>query len=231
MAKISLTIDADDVADFLETLQAMPAGVSLATVQEFTATPVDPGDVIEEPEHKPIVSEEPVSDNPIDEQVAAAADLPEFDSTGLQYDERIHATPASLTTKGVWRKKRGVTNEEFDEIAAQLRTPASEAEQAALDPGTFDAAAQAAGDVAPTPSTLPPMPQTDEPAPEPGTIDVSSEDIFAAVAQAMGGEKPKPNTFIKEICDKCEIAQLAEITNDADALGRVALFLREQGVL
>lgn len=45
-----------------------------------------------------------------------------LDKTGLQWDDRIHSTPATLTTKQVWRAKRGVTDKALiAQVEAELR--------------------------------------------------------------------------------------------------------------
>src|SRR5690606_17225438 len=43
---------------------------------------------------------------------AADAGAPDFDSAGLPWDERIHASSRATVADGTWRKKRGVSPEE-----------------------------------------------------------------------------------------------------------------------
>lgn len=50
----------------------------------------------------------------------AAAPVPERDAEGVPYDTRIHSSPATLTDKGVWRKKRGVDEITTNRIKAEL---------------------------------------------------------------------------------------------------------------
>lgn len=69
---------------------------------------------------------------------------PAADSTGLPYDSRIHSDPPTLTDKGVWRKRRGVTKEQVTTVEAELR-------QRMLT----SAPAPATGAVAPTPVDRP----------------------------------------------------------------------------
>ena len=47
------------------------------------------------------------------------------DNTGLPHDARIHSTPAVITTKGVWRAKRGVDKQLVAQVEAELRGAAS----------------------------------------------------------------------------------------------------------
>lgn len=48
-----------------------------------------------------------------DENSDADAPAGALDKNGLPHDDRIHSTPAKLTTKGVWRAKRGVDDAAF----------------------------------------------------------------------------------------------------------------------
>ena len=73
------------------------------------------------------------------------------DSTGLPHDARIHSTPAVITTKGVWRAKRGVDKQLVAQVEAELRGADTPAEQ----PDTPPAAPTAPAPVTPG---LPAMP-------------------------------------------------------------------------
>ena len=79
---------------------------------------------------------------------AAAALIPpasgvELDSTGLPWDERIHASTKTKTQKGVWTARRGVNDEAFiKSVEAELRaTVQSAAPLAQTLPGIAAAAA------------------------------------------------------------------------------------------
>jgi hypothetical protein len=45
----------------------------------------------------------------------------ELDTNGLPYDDRIHSGSRSKTDKGVWTKKRGVSEADFNRISTELR--------------------------------------------------------------------------------------------------------------
>ena len=76
------------------------------------------------------------------------------DSTGLPHDARIHSTPAVITTKGVWRAKRGVDKQLVVSVESELRGADTTAEQPpAEQPATPPAAAPA-----PVAPGLPAMP-------------------------------------------------------------------------
>lgn len=81
-----------------------------------------------------------------------------LDKNGLPWDERIHSTPAKLTTKGVWRAKRNVDAGLVAQVEAELRARAAAPVSTAPQPQ--------ATPVQPTPAPAPaPMPQPAAPAP------------------------------------------------------------------
>jgi hypothetical protein len=46
---------------------------------------------------------------------------PKLDKSGLPWDERIHSGSKGFTGDGLWRRKRGVSDSEYDGVTAQLR--------------------------------------------------------------------------------------------------------------
>lgn len=53
---------------------------------------------------------------------AEDAGAPDFDSSGLPWDERIHASSRATISDGTWKKKRGVSPEEVAAVEVELRT-------------------------------------------------------------------------------------------------------------
>ena len=43
-----------------------------------------------------------------------------FDKEGLQWDERIHSSNRKLTAKGVWQRRKNITDEYYNEIKNEL---------------------------------------------------------------------------------------------------------------
>jgi len=56
---------------------------------------------------------------------AAPSSPANVDKDGLPHDPRIHSTPATLTDKGVWRKKRGVTADQVASVTSELKAIAA----------------------------------------------------------------------------------------------------------
>ena len=66
-----------------------------------------------------------VAPTPIMPEVCAAAPTvpgePEFDSSGLAWDERIHSAQRGTTNDGKWRKRRNVDDAVYNAVEAELR--------------------------------------------------------------------------------------------------------------
>ena len=71
-------------------------------------------DEIITPSNAPIfVSTEEIVEEPI-------GDTMDFDKEGLPWDERIHSSNHKLTAQGVWQRRRGVTDEVYNAVKAEL---------------------------------------------------------------------------------------------------------------
>lgn len=62
----------------------------------------------------------PVPAAPAETPAVNAAQPPQVDKNGVPWDGRIHSTPAKLTTKNEWKKKRNVTAELTAQVTAEL---------------------------------------------------------------------------------------------------------------
>ena len=50
-------------------------------------------------------------------------DVLTLDKEGLPWDERIHSSNHQMTSKGVWQRRRGVSDVEYNRIKAELQIP------------------------------------------------------------------------------------------------------------
>ena len=71
-------------------------------------------DEIVTPSNAPVV----VSTDDITEE--PTGDTTDFDKEGLPWDERIHSSNHKLTGQGVWQRRRGVTDEVYNSVKAEL---------------------------------------------------------------------------------------------------------------
>lgn len=122
----------------------------------------------------------------LDDDVAVSAAVPELrtddddeiqptgelDSTGLPWDERIHASTRTQTAKGVWKKRKGVDEATTAAVENELR--ARDSLPVPLPVGIPVAPPVAAPMPVPAPApapipTIPLLPQADAPMPAPAT--------------------------------------------------------------
>lgn len=52
--------------------------------------------------------------------VEASDETINFDKDGLQWDERIHSSNKKLTAKGVWQRRKNITDEYYEQIKNEL---------------------------------------------------------------------------------------------------------------
>lgn len=64
----------------------------------------------------------PVNAAPVNTESVAPANPANVDKNGLPWDARIHSNPATLTSKGVWRAKRGADDATVAKVEAELRS-------------------------------------------------------------------------------------------------------------
>lgn len=68
-----------------------------------------------------VLTDEPIV--PVEEPVLHG---PTYDKNGLPWDERIHSSNHKMTDKGVWQRRRGITDIEFERVKNELLGLASE---------------------------------------------------------------------------------------------------------
>lgn len=71
-----------------------------------------------------IASVSPAPEDDDDGEVSANDVTGKLDSEGLPWDERIHSSNKKTTAKGVWVKRRGVDQQTYDAVVAELKNPA-----------------------------------------------------------------------------------------------------------
>lgn len=110
LQKILAAIDTDPLAVIDKPTTAVAAPVQTAPVV------ITEGPLVE--------AVAPVQQPVMPEVVAAAPTIagePEFDSSGLAWDERIHSKQKGQTNDGKWRKQRGVDENYYKQVEAELR--------------------------------------------------------------------------------------------------------------
>lgn len=88
-----------------------------------------------------------------DDAGGTAAPAGTLDSTGIPHDARIHSEPGVITTKGVWRKKRGVADTLVASVTAELKARAGSVAQPPV--ATTPPPLSAPGTLTPPPAAAP----------------------------------------------------------------------------
>lgn len=57
------------------------------------------------------------------ESIESVNDVLTLDKEGLPWDERIHSSNHQMTAKGVWQRRRGITDEEYNRVKNELLAP------------------------------------------------------------------------------------------------------------
>ena len=115
---VQITITGDHATDVLSELQ------TLSSVLNSSPEPT----VARVPDVEPEVTENPVAveDSPTEAPLTAADVSKGVDADGLEWDERIHSGNEKMTAKGVWTRRRGVQDAQFDKIVAQIKAGKTE---------------------------------------------------------------------------------------------------------
>lgn len=138
-------------------------------------------DEVVTPSNAPVVvSSEEVINEP-------TGDTMEFDKEGLPWDERIHSSNHKLTAQGVWTRRRGITDEVYNSIKAELL-----GKWEAAEPVTEDAPV-----VAPAPISAPVQAPVVAPAPVQAFVPVQQPQapVVAPAPVAPAPAAPAQSTF------------------------------------
>lgn len=111
--KLTAAIEANTAALLAQQITTVASVAPVAAVAPAAIAPVAAV--------APVVGNEPLAVVPTAEPVAAGATVAlELDKTGVPWDDRIHSTPKKLTTKGIWGRRRNLTDEQFNTVHAEL---------------------------------------------------------------------------------------------------------------
>lgn len=154
-----------------------------------------------------------------------------FDAEGLQWDERIHSSNRKLTAKGVWQRRKNITDEYYNQVKNELLGIEQVAEQVA-EP-TIESVAKAVAPVI-APAVIP-TPVV-EPVVEP-VVDSAAlyHEMFEKVKVGFGSKMLDAN-YIQAMIGTLNSTLgtsymgLAEIKDDIDALKYVINDLVAKGL-
>lgn len=171
------------------------------------------------------------------------------DADGLPWDERIHSSNKKMTAKGVWVRRRGLTDLQFDEIAAQLKggepvSPYIPPAIPAPQPAASEQWAHLGNPVPPPPAPMgqyipPHVPQTISspvhvpPAVQPAQYQIG--DVLNKVTQIYGADPAGATAYINSITHRLsvqfqvQVQSLTDITNQPQMIAFVMQMFASDG--
>jgi len=238
--KYHLTVETDDADEVRSILDSLSGSVTVITppAPVTVITPPAPFVAAAPTVIEPVVAPAPPVVAPAPPIVAAAPNA-EVDSSGLVWDERIHAKTKATVADGTWRKKRGIDATTLAAVEAELRaatSPVIEQPAQAQTPeqvfgtaGGVAAAPQTAPPVAPAPVVLAaddagPMPEflvrTAPPAPPvaavaavaPAPVTMTFQELMVSIGVGLR-EKKIDNSFISAVVAKYELPAITSLAN------------------
>lgn len=191
-----------------------------------------------------------------DDDDAGVADGAPTDKDGIPWDARIHATTQTKTAKGVWKRLKGISDELYDAVKAELKAsnaapspnafagvPVTQGAPSAVA-STLDRLEQTMGvkTPPPPPPAAAPTPAAPAPAPAPAPTVVNPNDrSFNAFTQKMGrlygGNHVSPdygNNLVSRINSDWkafgkQINTITDVANDEQLLDYVWKMLEVDG--
>ena len=199
-----------------EQYQRNPSIAFKPVTVETTPPPAD-GGVVDMTEPAPMGETAPSAGPadaaaPVAAPQAISASEPEVDADGVVYDERIHSSGANRLNKdGTWRKRRGVTTQEFNQVLAEIsNTDTPPAIPAPMPMQTPQIAPDAPPAPAPAPQIEQPPVATSPAAVAEGAVPVPAQPVPTAppMSVAPPASEPTPTgevdfmTFMTQISQK-----------------------------
>ena len=129
----------------------------------------------------------PVAQNEVVEK--PSEDTIDFDKEGLPWDERIHSSNHKLTSNGVWTRRRGISDEVYESVKAELlgKSPIVESEPAPEAPVANPVFVPVQQEVAPVvaPAPVAPAPVAPSAMPAQSVFDTFSGKLQYALANKL----------------------------------------------
>lgn len=176
----------------------------------------------------------------VEEPVMSEIDTPEYDKDGLKWDARIHSSNHQMTAKGVWQRRRGVSDEEFNAVRNELLglEPSNESVTTFVEPNAPISTPVVEPHVIPmtVPPVVAPAPLAVEPSPTPvvapdATVspDIMFQTMFKKLQAGLGNNTLKGND-IKNLLDSTNAQfglQCQNLTQFKDNISAIQFIINE----
>lgn len=140
----------------------------------------------------------------VSDDAAVAAGI---DKAGIPWNERIHSSSKATTADGLWRKRRGVSDEEISQVETELRALMSIPKPPAVNP---------------TPAESPIVPAATVPPPPAVNDDRMAFVAFIKKTNAAMQEKKITKEEVNAVCAGLGIPSLALVGNRLDLVPQLS---------
>lgn len=160
----------------------------------------------------------------------------QLDATGLPHDPRIHSEKPTLSTKNIWRSRRGVSPATVAQVTAELRqrypVPLHPAPVIAAAPASIPAPVPVPA-AAPVPVPMPVPAPAPAPVPAPASAPVIAPEYdFGQMMQFITGQMTTgaiTPEYLVSLCSRLGLAQISDLAERADLINASIAVLRADG--
>lgn len=159
------------------------------------------------------------------------------DSTGLPWDERIHASTRTQTAKGVWKKRKSVDDATMQAVEAELRGASQPQASAPAMPAPV---AMPMMPVVPTaaPVAMPMSMPVAQPEPEPMPVAIAAApagpsfpEFMQVISSLMAGATPKLTTEnLMWLAGQLGLNAVTDLSTQPEKIAEAVSLLRQYGM-
>ncbi len=174
-----------------------------------------------------------------DDNTTSHADVTgQLDKDGLPWDERIHSSNKKMTAKGIWTRRRGISDLQFDQTAAELKGGVQPVPAPYVPPFTVPVQNQFADISQPfTPAPLPQAPQNPyvpaqfippaptpvqpvAPVPQPAPQAYGIQDLFNKIQPMFAANVEQAQAYVNSLTQRLSTQFQMQVQSVNDIGGR-----------
>lgn len=194
----------------------------------------DQADLFEAPAHP--AQTKTASIPTVDTSAAPAVDggtgqKPEVDAKGFKWDARCHSSNQKLTAKGVWQKRKGISDDEREAIENEqlgifeTPTPTEPVVEAPVEPEVV-VEQPVAHPPANMPFPVPEQPATPEPAPAPQLEQIDFNGLMMLMSQVAQSGKMTQDR-VNDMNTRLGVGSINEVMGDQAKIDQAQVILTE----
>jgi hypothetical protein len=240
IGKLAIQIDITDKDNILSAIDVLKKWADLLPEKTKEAEASTPAPSVPPPPPPPGPAQDHAA--ALDEKEKEGVDLgnvslgADVDKFGVPWDKRIHASTKAMLKNGGWKKKRGITDEEYNEVLAEITAAAPAPAPAAQEPAQMPAAdvtqafnQEPAEVPPPPPPAAPAAPAAEVPPPPPPPAQTAEPVNFMDLTDKY--LELKNNGILtpeieKDLFQKMNIEKWVDVNADPERLNQVSNYLK-----